>query len=173
MFVYETSSIINRNGDPFKVDIKITQEPVNEGWFKNKINNIIKKKKEKELNDVLNKTKKDMEELYKTPYGKAMLTRDVFMYVLSLYNPPFLDAITITYNKCTSNDKNYEYYNHGMVKIDGFYDKNNPKMTPELTRQTMDQVATDTIYYLLDNKYITTYKLLCPDDLSTYFIIVK
>jgi hypothetical protein len=60
-----------------------------------------------------------------------------------------------------------------MVKIDGFYNKNNPKMTPELTRQTMDQVATDTIYYLLDNKYITTYKLLCPDDLSTYFIIVK
>ena len=173
MFVYETSSIINRNNESFKVDIKITQEPVNEGWFKNKINSIIKKKKEKELNDILNKTKKDMEELYKTPYGKAMLTRDVFMHVLSIYNPPFSDTVTITYNRCTSNDKNYEYYDHGMVKIDGFYDKNNPKMTPELTRQTMDQVATDTIYYLLDNKYITTYKLLCPDDLSTYFIIVK
>ena len=170
MFVYETSSIINRNNEPFKVNIKITQEsPVNEG-FKT-LDDATIREKEKELNGVLNITKKDMKELCKTPYGKAILARDLFMQMLSLFNPPFLDTMTISCKGFT--DKNCDYYNCGMVEIEGFYNKNNPKMTPELTRQTMDQVATDTIYYLLDNKYITTYKLLCPDDLSTYFIIVK
>ena len=170
MFVYETSSIINHNGNPFKVNIKITEEsPVNEG-FKTLDNTTIREK-EKELNGALNITKKDMKELCKTPYGKAILARDLFMQMLSLFNPPFLDTMTISCKGFT--DKNCDYYNCGMVEIEGFYNKNNPKMTPELTRQTMDQVATDTIYYLLDNKYITTYKLLCPDDLSTYFIIVK
>ena len=169
MFIYETSSIINRNGEPFKVNIKITQEPVNEG-FKT-LDDATIRKKEKELNGVLNITKKDMKELCKTPYGKAILARDLFMQMLSLFNPPFLDTMTISCKGFT--DKNCDYYNCGMVEIEGFYNKNNPKMTPELTRQTMDEIASYTIYYLMDNKFITTYKLLCPDDLSTYFIIVK
>lgn len=47
MFIYETSSIINRNGKPFKVNIKITQEAsINEG-FKTLDDATIRKKKKK------------------------------------------------------------------------------------------------------------------------------
>lgn len=170
MFIYETNSIINYNGKPFKVNIKITQEPsINEG-FKT-LDDATIRKKEKELNGVLNITKKDMKELCKTPYGKAILARDLFMQMLSLFNPPFLDTMTISCKGFT--DKSLDYYNCGMVEIEGFYDKNNPKMSSDLTEKIMHIAVSGTINYLADNKCITDYNVFSSTDHSTYFIIVK